>query len=103
MESNVNKIIIIITGCLIVLLILIPTIIKINESHNESLMLVSEKKITEAAELCYKESVCTEESVTLKFLYQNNYLEKEANPVTKVYYDDASYVKHDNGIYTFVF
>lgn len=64
--------------------------------------MVTEKRITEAAKDCYLKDICKNEKITLKELYDNNYLEKESNPITKEYYNENSYVKINNKSYIFV-
>lgn len=97
-----NKNIFTITILIIILLIGGASTYKVIKRHNDRLMLVSEKLITERARLCYEEKKCTENMVTLKTLYNLNYLETQANPVTKEYYNEESYIKKEDDLYTFV-
>jgi hypothetical protein len=98
-----NKDIFCLALIIIILMIIGGTILKVNKNHENNLMLVSEKKITEAAEKCYKEGKCTDNSkITLQSLYANGYLAKEANPVTKEVYNSESYVTFTNNVYTFI-
>ena len=90
---NTNKIIIYITIIAIVLLIGIPTFHKVIKENHRKLYIVSEKLITEAATKCYYEEKCKDIKITLKELYDNNYLTEEiTDPVTKAVYSDSSYV-----------
>lgn len=74
------------------MIILIPTLYSVIKNHNDKLLEVSYKRIEEAAKKCYLDKKCSNEKITLKELYDNNYLEKESNPVTKEYYNEKSYV-----------
>ena len=76
-------------------MIIIPTIYKIHEEHNNRLLLVVEKEFEYYAKECYLNDEC-ESVVTLKDLYDLNYLEDRlANPITKKYYDDTSSINLD--------
>ena len=98
---NRNKVIINITIVAIILIILIPTVYNIIKKHNDRLIKVTEKRIEEAAKDCYLKDICKDNKITLKVLYDNKYLEKESNPITKEYYNEESYVLVKNGTYTF--
>lgn len=97
-----NKIIINFTVAAIVLIILIPTIYNIAKKHNDRVISVTEKRIQEAANNCYLDNICLNEKITLKELYDNKYLEKESNPITKEYYNETCYVIRKNGKYKFI-
>lgn len=97
-----NKIIINVTILAIVIIILIPTVYKIINKHNERLLLVTTKRIEEAAKDCYLDDICLDEKITLQELYNNNYLEQENNPITKEYYNELSYVLRQDNTYTFM-
>ena len=98
---NRNKVIINITIVAIILIILIPTVYNIIKKHNDRLIMVTEKRIEEAAKDCYLKDICKDNKITLKVLYDNKYLEKESNPITKEYYNEESYVLVKNDTYTF--
>lgn len=100
--SKVNVSLICITIFLIIGLIFGTTIYKVMKTHNDNLLKVSEKFIIEHAKDCYNEKRCTNETVTLKELYDLKYLARQANPVTKEYYKEESYVKKEGNTYTFV-
>ena len=85
-----NKVIIYTTIVALILIIGIPTIYKVIKNHNAKLYEVTEKRIIEAAKKCWNESKCQTDTITLKELYELDYLEKEANPVTKKYYSENS-------------
>lgn len=87
-----NKKVIILTLFTIIGIIVLPTIYKVYNRHNNNLIKVVEKEILYQAKLCYKEEKC-ETKVLLKDLYTNNYLkEKLSNPITKKYYNEESFV-----------
>ena len=90
-----NKKVIGLSIAIIAGMIIIPTIYKIHEEHNNRLLLVVEKDIEYYAKKCYLNDEC-ESVVTLKDLYDLNYLEDRlANPITKKYYDDTSSINLD--------
>ena len=96
-----NKKIILFTIILILSLIIGVTSIKIYRSHKEKQLIVSTKYIIEKAQLCYNEKKCTEDTVTLKKLYDFKYLEKQKNPITKKYFNENSIIKKEGNNYTF--
>ena len=98
---NRNKVIINITIVAIILIILIPTVYNIIKKHNDRLIKVTEKRIEEAAKDCYLKDICKDNKITLKVLYDNKYLKKESNPITKEYYNEESYVLVKNNTYIF--
>lgn len=97
-----NKICITITICIILFLVIGFTTYKVIEKHNEKLLEVSEKFIIETTEKCLNEEKCSGNMITLQTLYDLNYLEEQANPVTKEFYNPESYVLIEESNYTFV-
>ena len=90
-----NKKVIGITIAVIAGMIIIPTIYKIHIEHNEHLLLVVEEEFHYYAKKCYLNDECSE-IVTLKELYDLNYLEERlTNPITKRYYDENSSINLD--------
>lgn len=90
-----NKKVIIITIAVIAGMIIIPTIYKIHENHNNKLLLVVEEEFHYYAKQCYLNDECTS-TVTLKDLYDKGYLEdKLTNPINKKYYDEESSINLD--------
>lgn len=83
-----NKSVILLTCIGICFMILVPTLYKVITNHRERLLLVTTKRIEEAALLCYREESCKTEEISLKELYEQGYLEKEYDPITKEYYDE---------------
>ena len=99
---NRNKTIIYITIIALVLIISIPTIYTIVKKHNDRLTAVTHKRIEEAAKECYLKNICVDEKITLKQLYENKYLEKESNPITKEYYNEESFVQRKDKTFDFI-
>ena len=99
---NTNKIIIISSIVVIILLLTIPTVYKVVTTHYEHLYESTYDKIIDSAKKCYYDSVCQEDKITLKMLYENNYLTTVNNPVTKEIYNENSYVKKEDKEFIFV-
>ena len=78
------------------------TYFKVITIHNNKLLLVESKYIIEASKRCLNEKKCNEDKITLKTLYDLDYLDRQVNLVTKEYYDENSYVINNNGVYEFV-
>ena len=97
-----NKIWITITVIIIVALIVGVTTYKVLDEHNSKLREVEEKYIIETAKACLNEKKCEGNTITLQTLYDLDYLEKEADPVTKEYYNSESYIEVNENNYTFV-
>ena len=88
--------VIILTIFVILGMIILPTIYKINKTHQEDLILVQEKEFEYYAHKCYKEGKCLNKNITLKNLYDNKYLTKKlTNPITKKYYKEESSINLD--------
>ena len=96
-----NSYIIYITLVAIVLIIAIPTTYTVIKKHNEKLIKVVTNRIEYKAKKCYYDEICKNEKITLKDLYDNKYLEKESNPVTKEYYNENSYVTKEKNEFKF--
>lgn len=69
--------------------------------HNENLIVVTTKRIEEAAKKCVSEDKCTKNNITLEVLYKNGYLNEEFNPVTKEIYSKNSKISFENNKYVF--
>lgn len=98
---NTNKITIIFSIIAILLIISIPTIYNVITNHHNNLYRVVEEKIINSAKKCYYEEKCTNQKITLKELYEFNYLDKVSDPITKEYYADDSYIERKENIFTF--
>lgn len=96
-----NKNIIIATIMVILLSVGSYTTYKVYKDHQKKMLLVNEKRITEAAYKCFLEEQCLDSEITLDKLYELGYLKEEANPLTKEVYSGLSYVKNNNGKYVF--
>lgn len=93
-----NFFIFIATVCVLTIIIITTTTIKINEHHEEKLLYAMESKIKVKAKRCYLENKCSD-TVTLEYLYNNNYLDEMVNPVTKEVINKNSTVEFiDNNI-----
>ena len=99
---NTNKIVVISSIVVIILIIGIPTTYKVIKTHNQTLYKVVEDKIVEKAKECYYDKKCLNEKITLKELYENNYLDKISDPISKEYYNEDSYVERKDNKYRFV-
>lgn len=99
---NINKIVSFVTVIILIILVIIPTVYKVTKNHDEALYKVVNKKVIEAAITCKNTDVCKQEKITLKELYENNYLEKVSDPKTKEIYKDSSYVIYKDGKYQFI-
>jgi hypothetical protein len=91
-NDKINSILIIVAA----LLFLVPAIICMLNNHYDSMYLVVEKKIVEAAESCSAKDECISSTVTLEELIDKGYLNKVYNPVTKELINDKSYVDLNN-------
>lgn len=98
---NTNKITVIFSIIIIVLLISIPTAYKVIKNHHKNLIRTTESRIIEAAKKCYFEEKCTEDKIYLKDLYALEYLDKISNPLTKEYYNEESYIEVSEGKFIF--
>ena len=87
-----NKVIIYVTTLVLIFIIAIPAVIKTIKRHNERLLSVTTKRITETAKNCYYNESCVEEKITLKELYEKTELKEQFNPLSKKIYNDNSYV-----------
>ena len=97
-----NKIFITLTVIFITALIIGVTTYKVLDEHNSKLTEVEEKYIIEAAKKCLNEKECSGTTVTLQTLYDLSYLDFQADPVTKEYYNPDSFVKYEDATYAFV-
>lgn len=93
-----NFFIFISTICILTIIVITDTTIKINEHHEEKLIYAMESKIQVKAKRCYLENKCNG-VVTLDYLYKNNYLDEIVNPVTKEIINPNTTVEYkDNNI-----
>lgn len=93
---NRNKIIFWLTLFGTVLILGLPTILKIYQNHQDRLCQVATKKIIESAEDCFRDDVCKEPAVTLGELKSTGYLESDVvDPETKTYFSDDVVLIYD--------
>ena len=97
-----NKIWITGTVIIIVALIVGVTTYKELDEHNEKLTEVEEKYLIETTKKCLNEKKCSGDKITLQTLYDLNYMDFQADPVTKEYYNPDSYIVVDGTNYSFV-
>ena len=99
MESKINNFSIIsVTSIIIFLIIIIASISKISDNHNEKLLYSMQTNVEYYAKRCYLENNCTGE-ITLKNLYEKEYLSEVVNPVTKEILDENIKINYiDNKI-----
>ena len=97
-----NKICITVTIIIIITLVIGVTTYKVVDKHNDKLMEVEEKYIIETAKKCLNEKKCSGSKITLQTLYDLEFLDMQANPVTKEYYNPESYVEIKEANYTFI-
>lgn len=68
--------------------VIIASIVKISDNHNHLLMYSMQSQVEYYAKRCYLENNCTGE-VTLKDLYERNYIKEEVvDPVSKEILDE---------------
>ena len=84
----------------IILLIIIPAVKYIMDNHYNSMYLVIEKKVVEAAKDCYNDNKCENNIITLKELIEKNYLTKMYDPVSKELINLDSYVNVETSMFT---
>ena len=99
---NTNKITIKMTIVIILLIIFIPTICKVIDNHYNNLYKVVNQKVIEAAKKCYYEEKCLNNKITLKELYDLEYLDIVSDPVSKENYNVEYYVEISNNEFKFI-
>ena len=92
-----NKIIVVGTIIIILLMISIPTYINVRKDHEEKELSAVKKRISEAAKKCFLEEKCSGTTATLEDLYNNNYLDEQINPTNKKYYEPSSIITYEKG------
>ena len=99
---NNNKTVIIISVITLAIVICLPSSILVVNSHKEKLYNSLVLKITEAAKKCVVEEKCQNEKVFLKELYDNKYISKLVNPISKKYISEDAYVIKKEGKFQFI-
>ncbi|MBR1413961.1 MAG: hypothetical protein IJ574_04775 [Bacilli bacterium] len=75
------------TILLLITILIVSGGIVVKNRHENKMYVVVEKEILEAANKCKLDDVCNDSEVDLEYLYENNYLNEQINPVTKRKYD----------------
>lgn len=102
MIVNKNKTILFLTVIATILIVALPTILKISERHDERMYIAASRKVLESAETCYRDQVCKEKQMTIGDLKKIGYLKEEVvNPRTKTYFEDNMIMVEDNFHVTF--
>lgn len=91
-KMNKNKAIGNLTFIIIIALIAIPTFTKVSKKHQERLMKVTENQIIDTSKNCYYSESCINDKITLAELYEKTGLAPIINPITKMEFNEASYV-----------
>ncbi len=94
METN-KKISILLT-IVIILLIIVPTMIKVNNNHLAKLLKVETLKIKESAFTCYLKKDCKNNQIFITELIEKKYLIRGIDPRTDEYFSDNVYVLINN-------
>ncbi len=97
-EIKYYKILIII----IIAVLIIPSTIYVINDHNDKLIIVRDKKVIEAANDCKNEKKCTNQTVTLKELYDLKYLDNIYDPITRELINEESYVDFNSNEFKIV-
>ena len=92
----VSKILSFVLILLIIGLVSCKSYAAITLERNNKLWLVLNKKVVEKAHDCYLDKKCTNKTVTLEYLIQNEYLNNIVNPITKEVIKTNSYVNLEN-------
>lgn len=101
-KMNQNKTIITLTIIAAVIMIALPTILKIYNHHEARLYEVATKKIIESAEECYRNQICKDHEITIRELKNTGYLETDiVNPKTKTFFDENIILEEHNLTVTF--
>ena len=89
-----NNPVIIISITTLILIILIPTLLKVSYNHKQKIYDSEIAKIKEKATICILEKKCVNEKIYLKDLVEYGYIKKRiVNPLTNEYFnEDESYL-----------
>lgn len=90
---NQKRIMIGLTIIGLLIIVTLATVIKIKENEiNEKYNFIVDNFVFYAKK-CVKEEKCTKNTVTIKELYDNEYLSEQINPKTKNSFNEKSYIK----------
>lgn len=84
------------TLCILTLIVIVSSSIKINDIHEEKLIYAMHSKVEYFAERCYLENKCTGD-ITLSTLYEREYLTEVVDPVTKEIINYDTKISYING------
>ena len=91
-----NKFIIFVTIVAITLMLGIPTYSKVHNNHKTRVYMTLKEKLKTKAIQCWSENKCESDTIYLKDLYSNNYLDKLIDPMTNKEVNENSYIQKDN-------
>ncbi len=74
------------------LLFLVPSVFYLLKQHYDSMYLVVEKKVIEAAQTCKAKEDCISSTVTLEELIDKGYIDKVYDPISKELINTKSYI-----------
>ena len=78
------------------LLFLVPSVFFLLKQHYNSMYLVVEKKVIEAAKTCKAQEDCLTTTITLEELINKGYIDKVYDPISKELISSKSYVDLNN-------
>ena len=96
--NKINVILIIV----IILLFLVPALIYMINNHYNSMHLVLEKKVVEAAQNCNIDNKCNSNIITVNELIAKGYLDKIYDPISKELINSNSYANITTNEFTVV-
>ncbi len=96
-----NNPVIFISITTLILIILIPTFLKVSYNHKQKIYNSEIAKIKEQATLCILEKKCVNEKIYIKDLIEYGYIkDRIVNPITNEYFnEDESYLIKKEGDY----
>ena len=93
MEKSYSKNITIILIVAIIVIVCTFSAVKVHNQHKQKLYDAMTSKIEEKALKCYNEDNCKESPITLKELYDKEYIETIINPLNDEYLNEQSYIE----------
>ena len=80
----------------LLLILGIPTMLKLKEEQDKNIELVITNKIKDSANRCWNTDNCINNKVYIKELYNMGFLKQIVNPKTKEYISEESYAIKEN-------
>ena len=74
------------------LLFLVPSVFFLLKQHYDSMYIVVEKKVIEAAQICKAKEDCISSTVTLEELINKGYIDKVYDPISKELINTKSFI-----------